>query len=179
MRLLKDLWKELLWSPKSYLCTMYRLPPWVKYAWLAKDSWRSRIHVLLEWAKCKRAPWIQSVLCCEELSCEQAFHKCINDRLMTLPLPNAPIMTKPEEVREWFYEDLNKLTRSAPRQKKLLRLGDINARDGSDLTTWEGVRGQNGVGKCNTNGLVLLRSCAEHEHAHRNRTPWMHQRSRH
>ena len=34
---------------------------------------------------------------------------------------------------------------------------------GTDHQTWEGVIGPEGVGKCNTNGLLLLRKCAEHD----------------
>ena len=62
------------------------------------------------------------------------------------------------------------------------------ARVGSDHSTWEGVLGRNGVGKCNSNGLQLLRTCAEHGLLitntvfclpERNRTSWMHPRSKH
>ena len=34
---------------------------------------------------------------------------------------------------------------------------------GTDHQTWEGVIGSEGVGKCNSNGLLFLRKCAEHE----------------
>ena len=44
---------------------------------------------------------------------------------------------------------------------KLILLGDL-ARVGTDHQTWEGVIGPEGVGKCNSNGLLLLRKCAEH-----------------
>ena len=100
--------------------------------------------------------------------------KGINDRLMTLRLPlfckrhatvvsaYAPTMTNADEVKEKFYDDLDSVISAAPRTDKLL-LGDFNARVGTDHQTWEDVTGSEGVGKCNSNGILLLRKCAEHE----------------
>ena len=34
---------------------------------------------------------------------------------------------------------------------------------GTDHQTWEGVIGTEGIGKCNSNDLILLKKCAEHE----------------
>ena len=101
--------------------------------------------------------------------------KGINDRLMKLRLPlsgkrhativsaYAPTMTNPDEVKDKFYDDLDSVISAAPRTDKLILLGDFNARVGTDQQTWEGVIGSEGVGKCNSNGLLLLRKCAEHE----------------
>ena len=101
--------------------------------------------------------------------------KGINDRLMTLKLPlsgkrhativsaYAPTMTNPDKVKDKFYENLDSVISAAPRTDKLILLGDFNARVGTDHKTWEGVIGPEGVGKCNSNGLLLLRKCAEHE----------------
>ena len=84
-----------------------------------------------------------------------------------------------------FYDDLDSVISAAPRADKL---GDFNARVGTDHQTWEGVIGSEGVGKCNSNGLLLLRKCAEHEllitntvfHLPtRRKTTWMHPRSKH
>ena len=124
----------------------------------------------------------------------------INDRLMTLRLPlsgnkhatigsvNAPTMTNPDEVKNKFYDDLDNIISATPRTDKLILLGGINARVGTDHQTWAGVICSEGVGKCNSNGLLLLRKCAEHDLLitntvfklpNRNKTSWMHPRSKH
>ena len=126
--------------------------------------------------------------------------KGINDRLMTLRLPlsgkrhvtivsaYASTMTNPDEVKDKFYNDLNSVISAAPRTGKLILLGDFNARVGTDHQTWEGVIGSEDVGQCNSNGLLLLRKCTEHELLiintvfrlpTRRETTWMHPRSKH
>ena len=94
--------------------------------------------------------------------------KGINDCLMTLRLPlsgkrhativNAyvPTMTNPDKVKDRFYDDLDSLISAAPRTDKHILLGDFNARVGTDHQTWEGMIGSEGVGKCNSNGRLLL-----------------------
>ena len=100
----------------------------------------------------------------------------------------APTMTNTEEVKIKFYEDLHSLIVATPITDKLIILGDFNARVGCDHTTWDGVLGKHGVGGCKSNGLRLLQTCAEHKLLitntlfslpKRNRTTWMHPRSRH
>ena len=126
--------------------------------------------------------------------------KGINDRLMSLRLPltnkkyatifsvYAPTMTNPEEVKSKFYEELTKAISEVPSSDKLLILGDFNARVGQDHLAWPGVLGTQGIGKCNTNGLLLLETCAAHELLitntvfqlpTRQKTTWMHPRSKH
>ena len=126
--------------------------------------------------------------------------KGINDRLMTLRLPlsgkrhativsaYAPTMTNPDEVKDKFYDDLDSVISITPRTDKPILLGDFNARVGTDNQTWEGVIGTEGIGKRNSNGLLLLKKCAEHELLitntvfrlpTRNKTSWMHPRSKH
>ena len=97
-------------------------------------------------------------------------------------------MTNPDEVKDKFYDDLDSVISAAPQTDKLILLGDFNARVGTDHQTWQGVIGSEGVGKCNSNGLLLLRKCAEHELLITNtvyhpstcrKTTWMHPRSKH
>ncbi|BHF68345.1 hypothetical protein SprV_0301137900 [Sparganum proliferum] len=99
----------------------------------------------------------------------------INDRLMSLRLPlrrggkfatiisaYAPPMTIPDAARDKFYEDLHALLATVSKADKLVVLGDFNARVGTDHTAWRGVLGPHGLRGSNDNGLLLLRTCAEH-----------------
>ena len=125
----------------------------------------------------------------------------VNDRLMTMKLPlsfgrkhltiisaYSPTMTNSDEVKFKFYEELHSAIAAVPKADKLIILGDFNARVGSDNVSWDGVIGEYGAGHCNSNGLLLLQTCAEHELLitntvfrlpTRNRTLWMHPRSKH
>ena len=111
-----------------------------------------------------------------------------NKQNATLISAYAPIMTNPEEAKDQFYEQLHTLIAAVPKSEKLIILGDFNARVGTDHNTWSGVIGQQGTGKCNSNGLLLLQTCAAHELVitntcfrlpTRNKTTWMHPRSNH
>ncbi|KAL8595464.1 hypothetical protein ACOMHN_024163 [Nucella lapillus] len=97
-------------------------------------------------------------------------------------------MTNPDEIKDGFYEELDSLMASDPQSEKLITLGDFNARVGTDHQAWDRIIGKHGVGKCNSNGLLLVRLCASHDLAitntmfrlpTRNKTTWMHPRSRH
>ena len=124
----------------------------------------------------------------------------INDRLMTLQIPltdkknatiisaYAPTMTNPDDIKDKFYEELDALISAVPPSEKLILLGDFNARVGTDHETWEGTIGRHGIGKCNSNGLLLLKTCASHDLVitntlfrlpTRKKTSWMHPRSKH
>nr|VZI32969.1 unnamed protein product [Spirometra erinaceieuropaei] len=124
----------------------------------------------------------------------------INDRLMSLRLPlrgrgkfatiistYAPTMTNPDAVRDKFYEDPHALLATVPKVDKLIVLGDFNARVGTDHTAWRGVLGPHGLRGSNDNGLLLLRTCAEHRLiltntffclSEREKATWRHPRSR-
>ena len=119
----------------------------------------------------------------------------INERLMKLRLSltksrhltiisaYAPTLTNSDETKEKFYADLDQLIRSTSPNDKLLIMGDFNARLGKDQASWKRILGSQGVGKINSNGLLLLSKCAEHElfitntvfrQADKFKTTWMH-----
>nr|VZI44885.1 unnamed protein product [Spirometra erinaceieuropaei] len=125
----------------------------------------------------------------------------INDRLMSLRLPlrrggkfatmisaYAPPMSSPEAAaRDKFYEDLHALLATVSKADKLIVLGDFNARVDTDHTAWRGVLGPHGLHGSNDNGLLLLRTCAEHRLIltntffcllQREKVTWRHPRSR-
>ena len=124
----------------------------------------------------------------------------INERIMTMRLPlsdnnyatlvsvYAPTMTNPEETKDVFYQQLDDLVRSVPQSDKLIIMGDLNARVGTDCTAWNGIIGNHGIGNENSNGKLLLSLCARHSLAITNtffhlkeayKTTWMHPRSKH
>ncbi|VDL85393.1 unnamed protein product [Schistocephalus solidus] len=71
-------------------------------------------------------------------------------------------MTSSDAAKDKFYENLHALLATVPKDDKLIVLGDFNARVGTDHAAWQGVLGPHGLGSCNDNGLLLLRTCAEH-----------------
>nr|VZI35212.1 unnamed protein product [Spirometra erinaceieuropaei] len=125
----------------------------------------------------------------------------INDRLMSLRLPlrgggqfatiisaSAPPMRCPDAAaREKFYEDLHTLLVTVSKADKLIVFADFNARIGTEHTAWRGVLGTHGLRGSNDNGLLLLRTCAEHRLIltntffclpEREEATWRHPRSR-
>nr|VZI42142.1 unnamed protein product [Spirometra erinaceieuropaei] len=71
-------------------------------------------------------------------------------------------MTSPDVARDKFYEDLHALLASVPKADKLIVLGDFNTRVGTDHAVWRGLLSPSGLNGYNDNGLLLLRTCAEH-----------------
>ncbi|BHF83389.1 hypothetical protein SprV_0902653100 [Sparganum proliferum] len=127
------------------------------------------------------------------------FPQGINDRLMSLRLPlwrgkfattisaYAPPMTSSDAAKDKFYEDLHALLATVSKADKLVVLGDFNACVGRDHTAWRGVLGPRGLRGSNDNGLLLLRTCAEHRLIltntffclpEREKATWRHPRSR-
>ena len=124
----------------------------------------------------------------------------VSDRIMTIRIPltkdrnativsaYAPTMTNPEENKETFYSQLKGTLRNIPSTDKLLLIGDFNARIGRENVKWPSALGQYGIGKCNSNGELLLALCTEFDlivtntmfkqkDAHK--TIWTHPRSLH
>nr|VZI13039.1 unnamed protein product [Spirometra erinaceieuropaei] len=99
----------------------------------------------------------------------------IKDRLMSLRQPlravgefatiinaYAPPMISHVAARDKFYGDLHALLATVPKADKMVARGDFNARVGTDQTAWRGVLGPHGLRGSKDNGLLLLRTCAEH-----------------
>ena len=76
----------------------------------------------------------------------------------------APTMTNPDENKEAFYNQLASVLSGIPRTDKLLMIGGFNARIGRENDKWPLVMGKHGIGKCNSNGeLLLVGLCSEYE----------------
>ena len=97
-------------------------------------------------------------------------------------------MTNPDDVKDKFYEKLEALISTFSQSDKLILLGDFKTRVGKNHHAWEEVLGHHGIGKCNSNGLRLLKTCTAFglfitntlfRLPTRNKTSWMHPRSRH
>ena len=91
-----------------------------------------------------------------------------------------------DEVQDTFYDDLDCINSATPSLDKFILIGDFNARVCTDHKTYEGVIGSESIGKCNNNGILLLKKCAEllitntvFRLPNRNNTFWMHPRSKH
>lgn len=123
----------------------------------------------------------------------------ISERLMVLELrlaknkiatvisAYAPTLQSPDTVKEEFYGLLETTLSQIPKDNKVILLGDFNARVGKD-PIWQDTLGHNGIGKNNSNGLLLLTKCAEHDLIITNtqfrqkdkfNTSWQHPRSKH
>ena len=121
-----------------------------------------------------------------------------NDRIMTMILPLSKdnfatiisvyvsTMANPDENREAVYHHLASVISGIPRADKLLIV--FNTRIGREPTKWTLVMGKCGIGKCNSNGELLLALCSEFELIVTNsmftpkdeyKTTWMHPRSKH
>ena len=150
---------------------------------------------LLEWTRERRAAWNRSRIRHQVKPCQQALrtskrHKWPSDDAASIWQEACnnrkclyTTMTNPDEVKDKLYDDLDSLISATLRTDKLILPGDFNARVGTYHQTWQGVIGTEGIGKCNSNGLLLSMQCAEYEllitntvfHLPtRNKTSWMH-----
>ncbi|BHF84923.1 hypothetical protein SprV_1002807700 [Sparganum proliferum] len=161
-----------------------------------------RLHLLLEWSPRteRRDAGVAFAIRNDIVGRLPCLPQGINDRLISLRLPlrrggkfatiisaYAPPLTSPMAARDKFYEDLHALLATASKADKLIVLGDFNARVGTDHTAWSGVLGPHGLRGSNDNGLLLLRTCAEHRLIltntffclpEREKATWRHPRSR-
>ncbi|BHF59556.1 hypothetical protein SprV_0100251600 [Sparganum proliferum] len=71
-------------------------------------------------------------------------------------------MTSQDKARKKFYEGMYALLETVQKAEKLIVLGNFNVRVGTDHAAWRGVLGNHGLDDSNGNGLLLLRTCAEH-----------------
>ena len=101
----------------------------------------------------------------------------------------APTMTYPGEVKDKFYNDFDDVIAATPRTAKLILPETLMPElEQTTRPAWVGVIGPEGVGKCNSNGFLVLRKCAEDDLLinntvfrlpNRNKTSCMHSRSKH
>ena len=85
----------------------------------------------------------------------------INKQKATLISAYAPTIDKSLRIKGSVLWATRHTYHSIGKSEKLIILGDFNARVRTDHNTWSGVMGQQGTGKCNSNGL--LQTCTAHE----------------
>ncbi|XP_062834399.1 uncharacterized protein LOC134298378 [Anolis carolinensis] len=100
----------------------------------------------------------------------------------------APTLDADEDIKENFYCQLDTILSEIPKEDKIILLGDFNARVGRDSDLWPGIIGKYGVGNSNSNGILLLTKCGEHNLVITNtlfhqknklKISWKHPRSKH
>ncbi|BHF57785.1 hypothetical protein SprV_0100073100 [Sparganum proliferum] len=71
-------------------------------------------------------------------------------------------VTRSDNAKKKFYEDLHALLAIVPKADKLVVLSDSNARLGTDYIAWRAVFGLHGIDSCKNNDLFFPRTCTEH-----------------
>lgn len=68
----------------------------------------------------------------------------------------ASVLSADDETKEEFYTNLDQVLSGVPEGYRLILLGVFNARAGKDSMLWNEIIGKEGVGKVNSNGILLL-----------------------
>ena len=96
----------------------------------------------------------------------------VSDRIMTLRLPlysnrymtmisvYLPTLVSAKLDIHCFYADLRSVLKNVYKDDKIVLMGDFNVRAGCNSGMWGSI-GRHGMGKCNSNGLLLLQLCRE------------------
>ena len=110
-----------------------------------------------------------------------------HNQYMSVISAYAPTLDADVYIKETFYAALDELLTDIPAADNLVLLGDFNARVGRHKHLRPPI-GPNGMGKMNSNRLVLLTKCTEHSLVITNtlfcikawhKGTWRHPRSRH
>uniref|UniRef100_G1KWH0 Endonuclease/exonuclease/phosphatase domain-containing protein n=1 Tax=Anolis carolinensis TaxID=28377 RepID=G1KWH0_ANOCA len=100
----------------------------------------------------------------------------------------APTLDANEDIKENFYCQLDTILSEISKEDKIIFLVDFNARVGQDSDLWPGIIGKDGVRNRNSNGILLLTKCGEHNLVITNtlfrqknklKTSWKHPWSKH
>ena len=113
-----------------------------------------------------------------------------NKRNLTFIAAYAPTMPSSEEYKDKFYEGLNEILATTSKSTLSDSWFSVTSLPEWELTTKPGmgILGKDGIGKQNDNGLRLLRMCSINELTitntlfrlpNRQKTSWMHPRSKH
>ncbi|KAL7408067.1 hypothetical protein ABVT39_017596 [Epinephelus coioides] len=81
----------------------------------------------------------------------------VNNQMATVSA-YAPTLDSDADKKEAFYACLEEI----PREDKIILLGDFNARVCQDQHLWRGTISKEGTGNTNSNGVLLLSKCAQH-----------------
>ncbi|BHF65525.1 hypothetical protein SprV_0200853800 [Sparganum proliferum] len=84
------------------------------------------------------------------------------DKFATTISAYTPTIACSGEAITKLNKDPHTLLTSVQKADKLIVVDDFNALAGADCAAWRGVLGSYGIANCKENGLLLLRTCAEH-----------------
>ena len=86
----------------------------------------------------------------------------------------APSLVVSADDKDSFYRRLEDTIQDSPTSKRTILIGDLNARVGSDYSSWSECLGNFGVGKINDNGNKLcVINTLSHGKAHK-KVSWCH-----